>query len=323
MTTSTERQSIQIGHSPDPDDAFMWYPLANFPDNSGPGGLSYTPKVDTGHYDFVHVLEDIQSLNERSEQGELEITALSIHQYPFIADKYALTSCGSSMGDGYGPMVVAPENFDLVELFKGGESKPGQASGQTQGRKRIAIPGERTSAWLSLQLLLHEQGLQGNAADAVDFEVVMFDEIIPRVLAGDFDAGLIIHEGQLTYANDGLECVADLGKWWTGSRQLPLPLGGNAIRRDLGEKPMGHISRILLDSIEYALNNREASVEYALNYARDMGAELADEFVGMYVNKWTLDYGQQGRAAVKQLLTEATKAGIIPEHGEIDFVDPA
>lgn len=316
MATDTDRQTIRIGHSPDPDDAFMWYPLANFPDGSGPGGKSYSPTIDTGRWDFEHVLEDIQSLNERSARGELEITAISIHQYPYVADKYALTSCGSSMGDGYGPMLVSTNG----DLSIGDVAKLQAAGGK---RLRIAIPGERTTAWLAFQLLLKEQGLDIKGALPFDFEVVMFDEIIPRVVSGEFDAGLIIHEGQLTYGDNGLHCVVDLGKWWTGSRSLPLPLGGNCIRRDLGADTMREVCTILLNSIEYALENREASVEYALNYARDMGADLADQFVGMYVNKWTLDYGDQGRAAVKQLLSEAVEAGIIPDTGEVDFVDPA
>ncbi len=281
----------------------MWWPLADFPDGSGPGGKTYTPKIDTGGYRFVHVLEDIQSLNDRCEQAELEITALSIHQYPFVADRYALTSCGSSMGDGYGPMIVTGEAFELKDL-------PG---------KKLAIPGLRTTAWLSTQLMLAEIGLK---AEDLDYEVVMFDEIIPKVKAGEYDAGLIIHEGQITYERDGLVCVADNGKWWKQTRGLPLPLGGNAIRRDLAEQ-MPAICRVLLSSIEYALSNRAEAVEYALNYARDMGADLADEFVGMYVNEWTLDYGDEGRKAVRQLLRESAAAGLIPDPGEIDFIDPA
>jgi 1,4-dihydroxy-6-naphthoate synthase len=298
--TSPNRRTLRIGHSPDPDDAFMWYPLANFPNNSGPGGKTYTPTIDTRGYDFVHVLEDIQSLNDRSEKGELEITAISIHQYPYVADKYAMTSCGSSMGDGYGPMVVAPKGsgLKLSDLLN----------------TKLAIPGLRTSAWLTLQLALDGK--------VPPHDVVMFDEIIPAVTSGKYDAGLIIHEGQLTYADAGLECVIDLGKWWTESRGLPLPLGGNAIRRDLADE-MPLICRVLLDSIEYALNNREASVEYALNYARDMGADLADRFVGMYVNDWTLDYGPKGRQAVQRLLSEAASAGICPDPGVIDLIDPA
>ena len=305
MTTQTDRKTLRIGHSPDPDDAFMWYPLADFPDHSGPGGKTYTPKIDTGSYRFAHVLEDIQSLNDRSERGELEITALSIHQYPYIADKYALTSCGSSMGDGYGPMIVCPNDSELtIENLAG---------------NKLAIPGLRTSAWLSCQLLLAEHGMAGRDVDA---QVVMFDQIIPEVVSGKYDAGLIIHEGQLTYAESGLRCLADLGRWWTDTRGLPLPLGGNAIRRDLGDD-MPRICRILLDSIEYALEHRAESVEYALNYARDMGSDLADRFVGMYVNRWTIDYGQRGRDAVARLLSEGVAAGLIPDAGEIDFVDPA
>jgi len=312
--TDTDRVSLQIGHSPDPDDAFMWYPLANFPNGTGPGGKSYKPLIDTGRYDFIHVLEDIQSLNDRSANGELEITALSIHQYPYIADQYALTSCGSSMGDGYGPMVVSPKTIDLDAFMYEGD--PGSTP-------KLAIPGWRTSAWLSFQLLMAEKfGYHVKQGKKIHAEVVAFDEIIPAVTSGKYDAGLIIHEGQLTYREAGLECLVDLGKWWTDSRGLPLPLGGNAIRRDFAEQ-MGEICTVLLHSIEYALEHREASVEYALNYARDMGADLADRFVGMYVNKWTLDYGDQGRKAVRQLLQEATAAGIAPDAGEIDFVDPA
>lgn len=302
-TTPTQNKTLKIGHSPDPDDAFMWYPLANF---TAPNGDVLTPKIDTGGYDFVHVLEDIQSLNVRSEKGELEITAFSIHQYPHVADQYVMTSCGSSMGDNYGPMIVAkPGRFNSVKDLKGA---------------KLAIPGERTTAWLSCQLMLAEQGM--TKAD-LDYDNVMFDEILERVQSDEYDAGLIIHEGQITYQNNDLEKVIDLGTWWTSSRDLPLPLGANAIRRDLlesGEAPA--ICRILLNSIEYALKHREASVDFALNYARDMGTELADKFVGMYVNHWTLDYGDKGRAAVRQLINEGIAAGLIPDCGEIDFVEP-
>ncbi|MEM7626292.1 MAG: MqnA/MqnD/SBP family protein [Planctomycetota bacterium] len=304
MTTSpTQTKTLRIGHSPDPDDAFMWYPLANF---TAPNGDVLTPKIDTRGYDFVHVLEDIQSLNERSEKGELEITAFSIHQYPHVADRYAMTSCGSSMGDNYGPMIVAPPGrFKDVKDLKGA---------------KLAIPGERTTAWLSCQLLLAEYGLSKND---LQYENVMFDEILQGVEAGTYDAGLIIHEGQITYQNNGLDKLVDLGTWWTQSRNLPLPLGANAIRRDLVESgEAGTICRILLDSIEYALEHREASVDFALNYARDMGADLADKFVGMYVNDWTLDYGEKGRQAVRQLIREGITAGLLPDCGEIDFIEP-
>ncbi|MEX2387033.1 MAG: MqnA/MqnD/SBP family protein [Phycisphaeraceae bacterium] len=316
MTTTpdTERKTLRIGHSPDPDDAFMWYPLANF---TGPDGQPYTPKIDTKGYDFVHVLEDIQSLNERSNQGELEITALSIHQLPYIADQYVLTSCGSSMGDGYGPMVVAREKLDIRDFIHP-LATPTPADAK---RPRLAIPGERTSAWLAMQLLLLEHGAQPGEEIPVDYEVVPFDQIIPRVVAGEFDAGLIIHEGQLTYANAGLQCIVDLGKWWTETRELPLPLGGNAIRKDLGDR-MPEICGVLLESIRWALNHREESVQFSLNWARDMGHDLADRFVGMYVNQWTLDYGDHGRAAVKQFIGEAVAAGLVPDKGEIAFVEP-
>jgi 1,4-dihydroxy-6-naphthoate synthase len=286
----------------------MWFPLANFPDGTGPGGQTFTPKIDTRGYDFVHVLEDIQSLNDRSLRGELEITAISIHQYPYVADRYALTSCGSSMGDNYGPMVVAPSSRSGGRLRLSDLSSPNIT---------IAIPGLRTTAFLALSLLLGKGKFK--------YHVVPFDQIIARVVAGEFDAGLIIHEGQLTYANAGLDKIVDLGQWWTGTRNLPLPLGGNAIRRDLpgGVAEMREVCAILLDSIRYALDHRDESVQYALAYARDMGKDLADKFVGMYVNQWTLDYGDRGRHAVNQLLTEAAEAGITPAIGEVDFIAPA
>lgn len=324
MTASTQNRTLHIGHSPDPDDAFMWYPLANF---TAPDGTVLTPKIDTRGYEFVHVLEDIQSLNERSEKGELEITAFSIHQYPHVADRYAMTSCGSSMGDNYGPMVVAPPPPSFNGRTKGAPAPaptPASAIHQLKGKK-LAIPGERTTAWLAFQLLLAEHGM---TKDDIDWHVVMFDEILERVQSGEFDAGLIIHEGQITYQNNRLEKVVDLGTWWTSSRNLPLPLGANAIRRDLVESGEAQtICRVLLDSIEYALEHRRDSVNFALNYARDMGADLADKFVGMYVNDWTLDYGARGRAAVSQLLKEAVAAGLVPDFpgardGAIDFIDP-
>ena len=302
MITQTKRRILKIGHSPDPDDAFMWYPLANFPNDRGPGGKTYSPTIDTGPFDFIHVIEDIQSLNERSEKAELEITAMSIHQYPYVAEHYVLTSCGSSMGDGYGPVLVASESFDLADI-KG---------------KRLAIPGSRTSAWLAFQLLLHEYGLR--AAD-LRVEYVMFDQIIEGVSTGQFDAGLLIHEGQLTYAGIGLHNIMDLGQWWKQTRGLPLPLGGNAILRNLADQ-MSPICSVLFSSIHYALEHRDDAVEYALHYARDMDRELADEFVGMYVNQWTLDYGDTGRKAVRQLLHEARDAGLIPDPGHIDFIEP-
>ncbi|MCC7191173.1 MAG: ABC transporter substrate-binding protein [Phycisphaeraceae bacterium] len=303
-TAARSSRTLHLGHSPDPDDAFMWYPLANFPNGTGPGGGTFKPRIDTRGYEFIHILEDIQSLNDRSLRGELEITAISIHQYPYVADKYALTSCGSSMGDNYGPMIVAPASGKL------------QLEDLTSPKITIAVPGTRTTAFLALSLLLGK--------DTFRYKVVPFDQIIARVVAGEFDAGLIIHEGQLTYANAGLRKLVDLGQWWTSTRGLPLPLGGNAIRRDLsgGRDEMRRVCTILLDSIRYALDHRDEAVRYALAYARDMGTELADKFVGMYVNQWTIDYGDIGRRAVNQLLAEAARAHITPDIGTVDFVDP-
>ena len=252
--------------------------------------------VDPGRWEFKHVLQDIQTLNERALRGELEITAISIHAYPYVADKYALTNCGSSMGDGYGPMVVAPQAMD-IESLKG---------------KKIAIPGEMTTAFLTLNLLLGK----GN----FEHEVVMFDEILAHVEAGQADAGLIIHEGQLTYQNHDLKCIVDLGVWWQEQTGYPLPLGGNTIRRDLGQENMHEIAAILKNSIQYSLDHRAEAVEYALNYARDMNKDLADKFVGMYVNDWTIDYGDKGRAAVRKLLKRAHDADLVPDVGEIDFI---
>jgi len=312
-----EPHVIRIGHSPDPDDAFMWWPLADFADGSGPGGLSYTPQVDTEGFHFVHILEDIQTLNERAELGQLEVTAISIAQYPYVADRYALTSCGASMGDGYGPMIVTPKDkpVDLDRLARDPEAARAW---------RLAIPGLRTSAWLSLRLAMREMGFPAEGPAA---EVVPFDRIIPAVQAGDFDAGLIIHEGQLTYAEAGLECALDLGRWWLDTRAAPLPLGGNCIRRDLNDElndpdAVGRLCRVLLRSIEHALDHREQAIDYALHYARDMGPELADRFVGMYVNDRTIDYGLAGREAVQRLLGDAAAAGLCPDVGAVDFITP-
>lgn len=293
---------VRIGHSPDPDDAFMWYPLANF---TGPSGAVHRPQIDTGGFTFEHVMEDIESLNHRSERGELEVTALSIHQFPYVADRYVLTSCGSSMGDGYGPIVVAGQGAETGAAWLKG--------------KKLAIPGIRTSAWLAMQLRLAELGL---SEKEIDWQVVAFDQIPDAVLSGDVDAGLLIHEGQLTYEKQGLMLVEDLGKWWTDSRGLPLPLGGNAIRKDLGDQ-VGPLCRVLLNSIEWALEHRAESVGFALQWARGMEADLADEFVGMYVNQWTLDYGDRGRAAVARFIEEGVKAGLVPDKGPVSFAEPA
>ena len=277
------KRLITVGHSPDPDDAFMFYALAH-------------DKLDTGNLAFRHELQDIETLNRRALKGELEVSAVSIHAYAYLADKYALLPSGCSMGDRYGPMIVA--------------CKP-LATGDLRGTT-IAVPGTMTTAFLALRLLLPGE---------IKYEVVPFDEIIPAVAAGKFDAGLIIHEGQLTFQNQGLHLIVDLGVWWQEKTGLPLPLGGNAVRRDLGMATIQKISRLLKESIRYALDHRQDALSYALKYARDMDRVLADQFVGMYVNDWTLDYGPRGRAAVARLLEEGHNAGVIPHRVNVDFVD--
>ncbi len=278
---------LRLGHSPDPDDAFMFYALAQDP-----------PLIETRGYRFEHVLQDIQTLNQRAMRAELEITAISIHAYPYVADKYALTSCGSSMGDKYGPMVVARQPMSVEQL---------------RGR-RIAIPGKLTTAFLALQLCL------GKAGEAFDYEVVEFDQIPAHVKAGKTDAGLIIHEGQLTYGQLGLHLVVDMGVWWHERTGLPLPLGGNCIRKDLGTEATQEVTDVLKASIRYSLDHRAKAVEYALRFGRDLNRELADRFVGMYVNDWTLDYGPRGREAITRLLAEGAKAGLVPDVGEVQYV---
>ncbi len=284
------KQLIRVGHSPDPDDAFMFYALAK-------------NKLDTGEFDFQHELVDIETLNRRAFSGELELTAVSIHAYAYLNDKYAICSCGASMGDQYGPMVVARELISLGDL---------------RG-KIIAVPGTLTSAYLSLRMCLD-----------TDFEyvVVPFDEIIPAVVAGQWngtqlDAGLIIHEGQLTYGDNDLKLIVDLGQWWYEQTQLPLPLGANAIRRDLGGEKIGQVTRLLKESIEYGLAHREEALEYALQYGRDLNRGKADKFVGMYVNDWTVDFGQRGREAVRLFLERGHQAGVIPNLVAPEFVEPA
>lgn len=304
--TQAALRTLRIGHSPDPDDAFMWYPLLD------------PPRVDTGPYRFEHVLEDIQSLNKRAEARELEITAISIAQYPHVAKDYVLTNCGASMGDGYGPMVVARHPMNLRDLIVPLTLKNGAHDAPS-----LAIPGDRTSAWLALQLRLMEEGAKATKDFNVNASVVPFDQIIEQVASGEFDAGLIIHEGQLTYGRSGLVCVEDLGRWWQATRGGPLPLGGNAIRRDLDDGEIGRITAILKASIEYALAHRDEAVAAAMKYARDMGRDLADRFVGMYVNDWTLDYGDAGRDSVRRFLREAADAELVPDPGDIDFAHPA
>jgi 1,4-dihydroxy-6-naphthoate synthase len=277
------KQQITVGHSPDPDDAFMFYALAH-------------DKLDTGDLQFRHELQDIETLNRRALRGELEVTAISIHAYASLLDKYALLPSGCSMGDCYGPMVVARQPLTIEQLK----------------RVRIAVPGTLTTAFLALRLLL---------PDGFAYEVLPFDQILNAVAEGRFDAGLIIHEGQLTFQNQGLHLVVDLGVWWQEKTDLPLPLGGNVVRRDLGMPTMRTISRLLKESIRYALDHREAALDYALSYARDMDKALADCFVGMYVNDWTLDYGPRGREAVRHLLDEAHRAGVIAQPVNVEFVE--
>jgi 1,4-dihydroxy-6-naphthoate synthase len=255
-------------------------------------------KFDTGRWRFEHVLQDIQTLSKRAIAGDLEITAISIATYPLVAEKYALTSCGASMGDGYGPMLVSRQPMSLE---------------QVRG-KRIAVPGVLTSAFLATQLCL------GKAGEAFEYEVVMFDEIPRFVLDGKADVGLLIHEGQLTYSQMGLNLIVDLGAWWKDRTDLPLPLGGNCIRKDLGPQTMQEVTDILKRSIQYSLDHRKEAVEYALRFSRDLDRDLADRFVGMYVNDWTLDYGPRGREAITRLLAEGARAGLVPDPGQIEFV---
>jgi 1,4-dihydroxy-6-naphthoate synthase len=282
MSNISNKRTIHVGHSPDPDDAFMFHALAN-------------DKIDTGDLHFVHELQDIETLNRRAMKGELEVSAVSIHAYAHLLDKYALLPTGCSMGDKYGPMVVARRPMTVDELKK----------------IKIAVPGTMTTAFLTLRLLLPE---------GFAYDVVPFDEIIGVVQSGKYDAGLIIHEGQLTFQNQRLHLVVDLGVWWQEKTGLPLPLGGNVVRCDLGPDLMHRISDYIRQSIRYSLEHRQEALQYALKYARDMDVSLADKFVGMYVNDWTLDYGSRGREAVRRLLEEAHKAGIIPRPVAVDFV---
>jgi 1,4-dihydroxy-6-naphthoate synthase len=279
---------LRIGYSADPDDAFMWWPLF------GDGGRG--PRIDTGRFTFEPALDDIQALNERAERGELEITAMSCAQYPFVCDRYALTACGASMGEGYGPKLVATRPMSL-EALRGAS---------------IAVPGERTSAFAALCLMLGRRSFQPM--------FVAFDQIVERITAGDCDAGVVIHEGQLTFGDAGLHLIADLGAWWSEREGLPLPLGVNAVQRNLGSAAIAEISGILLRSVEYALAHREESIAHALKHARGMEAGLADRYVAMYVNRWTLDFGAQGREAVRRFLAQCADAGLTPRVDEVEVV---
>lgn len=282
------KQLIRVGHSPDPDDAFMFFALAK-------------DKIDTGNYRFEHELVDIETLNRRAFAAELELTAVSLHAYAHLADKYLLCSCGASMGDRYGPMVVARRGYSQSELRN----------------LSVAVPGTLTTAYLALRMCV-----------GTDFRhhVVPFDEILEVTAAGHargapVDAGLIIHEGQLTYAAADLKLVVDLGKWWHEETGLPLPLGANGIRKDLGPVVIRDVHRLLKESIQYGLEHRSAALDYALGFGRGLDRQQADQFVGMYVNDWTLDFGPTGREAVRQLLRRGHAAGVIPQLVEPEFVD--
>jgi 1,4-dihydroxy-6-naphthoate synthase len=285
---SATKQLIRVGHSPDPDDAFMFYALAK-------------DLLPTGDYEFTHELVDIETLNQRAFSGELELTAVSIHAYAYLQDQYLLCNCGASMGDGYGPMVVAKQKYTVEEL-KG---------------KRIAIPGKLTSATLALRLFLGQ-----------DFEHVLvpFDQIIPAVVAGEYegqhlDAGLLIHEGQLTYGDQNLQLIVDLGVWWGEETDgLPLPLGANAIRKNLGHETIVEVEKLLAQSINYGLDHRQPALDYALQYGRDLDNAKADKFVGMYVNDWTRDFGDKGRESVRLFLERGYKAGVLPKLVTPEFV---
>lgn len=282
---SIANRLVRVGHSPDPDDAFMFYGIA-------------AAKVDRRGFVIEQVLEDIESLNRRALAGELEVTAVSVHAYAHLADRYALMACGASMGDGYGPVVVARSKLSLSELAE----------------TKIAVPGTLTSAFLALRLCLGRE---------FSHLVVPFDRILDVVVAGEADAGLVIHEGQLTYGEHRLLNVLDLGAWWAARTQgLPLPLGANAVRRDLGPGTMGALTAVLEESIGYGLAHRDEALAYALDFGRGLDRERADRFVGMYVNDLTRDFGERGRRAVRRFLEEGAAAGIVPGVSNLDFVAP-
>jgi 1,4-dihydroxy-6-naphthoate synthase len=293
-----------LGHSPDPDDAFMFYAMAE-------------NKIDLRGYRFQHRLEDIQTLNERALRGELHISAISIHAYAHVADKYALLPCGASMGDGYGPIIITKRrNGETAKRRNQGAAVSSPPTTEEAAReflaaKKIAVPGTMTSAFLALQLFLGE----------FDYVVVPFDHIFDAVRTGRADVGLIIHEGQLTYEKSGFENIVDLGKWWKEQTGLPLPLGGNVVRKDIPPAVRKDLSEITRESIDYGLAHREEAVRHSLPYARDMDAKLAGKFIGMYVNEFTRDYGQVGRDAIRRFLAEARNKGFIDAPVEVEFVE--
>ena len=278
---ASQVREITIAHSPDSDDAFMFYGLA-------------TNKVRVAGLRFTHTLTDIETLNRQAMQGVYDVTAISFHAYPYLQDKYALMPCGGSVGEQYGPMIVATRPLALEELKK----------------LKVAVPGTLTTAYLALKLF----------SPGIETEVVAFDQIIPELIAGKYEAGLIIHEGQLTYESSGLCKILDLGKWWHEQTGLPLPLGGNAIRRSLGKELIATVTKALRDSIQFGLDHREEALAYAMQFARDLDPQKADRFVGMYVNERTLDYGADGREAVARLLQMGHQAGIIPNPPKVEFV---
>lgn len=280
-SSASKTREIKVAHSPDSDDAFMFYGMA-------------TNKVRVPSVKFTHTLCDIETLNRKALEGYYDLTAISFHAYPYVQDKYAIMPSGGSVGEGYGPMIVASRNMTADEVSK----------------LRIAVPGTMTTAFLALKLF---------APDAVT-EVVPFDEIIPKVLEGKFEAGLIIHEGQLTFNKAGLHRIVDMGKWWRDLTGMPLPLGGNAIKRDLGPELTNACCAALRKSIQYALDHREEALQYAMQFARDLDMQQADKFVGMYVNERTLDYGKDGREAIVKLLDMGYERGVIPHKPNVNFV---
>jgi len=289
--SASDTRVFTLGHSPDPDDAFMFYAMAEH-------------KIDLRGYQFDHRLEDIQTLNERALRGELDISAISIHAYAHVSDRYALLPCGASMGDGYGPLLVATD----PSAPEGGS--PNELYDWLRGRL-VAVPGKMTSAYLALQLFLGE----------FEYVVVPFDQIFDTVKSGRAAAGLIIHEGQLTYAAAGFNRLLDLGAWWKEKSSLPLPLGGNVVRKDLLLEVRRDLSQIIRESINYGLAHREAAVRHSLPYARDMDAALAGQFIGMYVNDFTRDYGEIGRAAIREFLRSGSERGFVPATDELEFAE--
>lgn len=281
MTPAVGNRVIRLGHSPDPDDAFMFYALAR-------------NRMDTGPFRFHHVLRDIETLNRWAEECRLEVTALSVHAYAYVHDKYLLLPHGASVGDGYGPVLVGAPGTTVCRLKRG----------------RVAIPGKRTTAYLALCLAMTD----------IQVVEVPFDRIPEAVFEGHADAGLLIHEGQLTFEQMGLHKVLDLGEWWHRETGLPLPLGVNAVRRDLGSETICHLAKLLLESIRFGLDHRQEALDYALNYGRGMQESLADRFIGMYVNDYTLEIGENGRRAIAELLRRGYEAGILPKLVEPEFV---